>query len=209
MGDDRKWMYDGWRKNGTHSREWVDKTNRFIEHAFSLSNTRIARCPCSKCRNGLSHDKKNVSIHICRFGYRPGYEVWVHHGEEVPRNEPVAEDVVTDEMINAICPEFEADFEDPPILEVQKFFELLKASEEVVHKRTTMYVLSFVIGLMAIKSKFVFSNNWYKELLKLFSDVLLANHKVPRDMYQSKKLLNGLGMDYEKIDVCQDNCMLF
>jgi hypothetical protein len=26
----------------------------------------------------------------------PGYEVWVHHGEEVPENEPVVEDVLTD-----------------------------------------------------------------------------------------------------------------
>jgi hypothetical protein len=39
--------------------------------------------------------------------------------------------------------------------------------------------------------------------------VLPANHKLPRGMYQSKKLLFGLGMDYEKIDVCQDNCMIF
>jgi hypothetical protein len=62
---------------------------------------------------------------------------------------------------------------------------------------------------MAIKSKFAFSNNCYKELLKLISDVFSANHKLARDMYQSKKLLSGLGMDYEKIDVCQDNCMLF
>jgi hypothetical protein len=72
-----------------------------------------------------------------------------------------------------------------------------------------MYVLSFVTRLMAVKSKFVFSNNCYKELLKLFNDVLLANHKLPRDMCQSKKLLSGLGMDYDKIDVCQDKCMLF
>jgi hypothetical protein len=28
-------------------------------------------------------------------------------------------------------------------------------------------------------------------------------------MYQSKKLFSGFGMDYEKIDVCQDNCMFF
>jgi hypothetical protein len=39
----------------------------------------------------------------------PGYEVWVHHDEEVSENEPVAEDDVTDEdrideMLNAICP---------------------------------------------------------------------------------------------------------
>jgi hypothetical protein len=203
---------NGCMMNGAHSREWVGKTNMFMEHAFSLSNTGITRCPCSKCQNGLSYDKKNVSI--CRFSYMPGYEVWVHHGEEVPKNKLLAEDAMTDEdrmdeMLNAIHPEFETDFEDPPTLEVQKCFELLKASKEAVHEHTTMFVVSFVTQLMATKSKFVFSNNFYKELLKLFSDILLANHKVPRDMYQSKKLLSGLSMDYEKIDVCQDNCMLF
>jgi hypothetical protein len=70
-----------------------------------------------------------------------------------------------------------------------------------------MFVLSFMTRLMAIKSKFMFSNICYKELLMLISDVLPANHKLPRDMHQSKKLLSGLGMDYEKTDVCQDNCM--
>jgi hypothetical protein len=58
-------------------------------------------------------------IIICRFNYMPSYEVWVHHGEEVPENELVAKDAMTDEdrmdeMLNAICPEFEEDFEDPP-----------------------------------------------------------------------------------------------
>jgi hypothetical protein len=72
-----------------------------------------------------------------------------------------------------------------------------------------MYVLSFVTRFMAIKSKFMFSNNCYKEILKLLSDVLPVNHKLPRDMYQSKKLLSDLGMEYEKIDACQDNCMIF
>jgi hypothetical protein len=38
-------------------------------------------------------------------------------------------------------------------------------------------VLVFVTRLMAIKSKFVFSNNCYKELLNLISDVLPENHK--------------------------------
>jgi hypothetical protein len=131
MGDDRKWMYDGWRNNGAHSREWVCNTNKFIEHAFSLSNTGIMTCPCSKCRNGLSHDKKNVSIYICRFSYMPGYEVWVHHGKEVLANELVAEDAMTDEdrmdeMLNAICTEFEANFEDPSTTEVLSSLGLLK-----------------------------------------------------------------------------------
>jgi hypothetical protein len=41
--------------------------------------------------------RKRFQIHICRFCYMPGYEVWVHHGEEVIENEPVVEDDVTDE----------------------------------------------------------------------------------------------------------------
>jgi hypothetical protein len=49
----------------------------------------------------------------------PGYKVWVHHGEEVPKNEPVAKDDVTDEdrmdeMLNAICPEFKEILRIPP-----------------------------------------------------------------------------------------------
>jgi hypothetical protein len=28
-------------------------------------------------------------------------------------------------------------------------------------------------------------------------------------VYQCRKLFSGLGMDYQKIDVCPDNCMLF
>jgi hypothetical protein len=53
---------------------------------------------------------------------------------------------------------------------------------------------------MAIKSK-SFYNNCYNEFLKLIGDVLLHPNKLPKDMYHSKKLVKGLGMDYEKIDV--------
>jgi hypothetical protein len=45
--------------------------------------------------------------------------------------------------------------------------------------------------------------------MKLISDVLLENHKMPKDMYQSKKLFSGLDMHNKKIDVCDNNCMLF
>jgi hypothetical protein len=40
-------------------------------------------------------------------------------------------------------------------------------------------------------------------------DLIPSNHKMPKDLYQSKKIVSGLGMKYKKIDVCEDNCMLF
>jgi hypothetical protein len=89
------------------------------------------------------------------------------------------------------------------------FFDMLKASEELLHEHTTVSILTFITRITSIKSKFTFSNKCYKKLLRLFSDVLPSNHKMPKDMYQSTKLLSALGMEYEKIDVSKDNCMIF
>jgi hypothetical protein len=69
-----------------------------------------------------------------------------------------------DEMLEAIQPEFDLDTEDPPTLEVEEFFRLLKASEEPLHEHTEVIVLAFVTRFMAIKSNFFFSNNYYNEL---------------------------------------------
>jgi hypothetical protein len=113
------------------------------------------------------------------------------------------------EMLDAIWLDLETNSEDPPTSEVQKFFDMLGASKEPLHEHTTVSILAFMTHLTAIKSKFAFSNKCYKELLSLISDVLPNNHKMPKYMYRSKKLLSALGMEYEKIDACKDNCMLF
>jgi hypothetical protein len=147
----------------------------------------------------------------------PGYEVWTHHGESIRQTASVEEDEddrrgedrMLDGMIYVIRPELKTNPEDPPTLEVQKFFDILRASEEPLHEHTTISILDFMTHLMAIKLKFTFLNNCYKELLNLINDVLPNNHKMPKNMYQSKKMLSTLGMEYEKIDVCIDNCILF
>jgi hypothetical protein len=62
------------------------------------------------------------------------------------------------------------------------FFKLLKASEELLHEHTKVTLLAFITRLMAIKSKYLFSNNCYKDLMKLISDIFLKPHKMPKDM---------------------------
>jgi hypothetical protein len=89
------------------------------------------------------------------------------------------------------------------------FFKLLNASEDPLHEHTEVTLLDFITQMMAIKFKYLFSNNCYNDLVKLISDILLKPHKVPKDMYQFKKMMSALGLKYEKIDVCPDNYMLF
>jgi hypothetical protein len=96
-----------------------------------------------------------------------------------------------DEMLEAIRPDFDLDTEDPPTPKVKEFFRLLKASEDPLHKHTKVTLLTFVTQLMAIKSKFFFSNNCYNELLKLIGNVLPNPNELSKDMYHSKKLVKG------------------
>jgi hypothetical protein len=123
----------------------------------------------------------------------PGYEVWTHHDESICQTASVAKendrigDDRMDEMFDAIWPNLETNPEDPPTSKVQKFFDILRVLEESLHEHMIVSVLAFVTSLMAIKSTFAFSNNCYKEILNPISNVLANNHKMPKDMYQSKK----------------------
>jgi hypothetical protein len=111
-----------------------------------------------------------------------------------------------DEMLEVVQAEVT---EDPPTAKVEAFFKLIKALEEPFDEHTEVTLLAFITRLMVIKFKYFFSNNYYNDLVKLINDILLKPHKVPKDMYQSKKMMSALSLKYEKIDVCPDNCMLF
>jgi hypothetical protein len=190
----------------------MDKVMAFLDHAFS--QTQIVRCPCSICQNSRClEDKRTIAIHLCKNDFVLGYEVWTFHGESGAR--VVAEDEHgcdvgdvdrMDEMLEAIQAEVT---EDPPKAEVEVFFKLLKASEDSLHEHTEVTLLAFIIRLIAIKSKYFFSNNCYNDLMKLINDILLKPHKVSKDMYQSKKMMSALSLKYEKIDVYPDKCILF
>jgi hypothetical protein len=37
MGDSGDWMYKGFKKGGSHTSEWFDKTQEFLDRATALS----------------------------------------------------------------------------------------------------------------------------------------------------------------------------
>jgi hypothetical protein len=91
----------------------------------------------------------------------PSYKVWMHHNEDsspcivskVQSDEEGGydriEEMLDDARYEFLPVEYEnppqvPDSEDPPTLEVLKFFELLKVSKEPLHEHTKMIVLVFV-----------------------------------------------------------------
>jgi hypothetical protein len=108
-----------------------------------------------------------MSIDLYKNGYMPGYEMWVHHSEDPPPHSVL--EVKSDEeggydrmkeMFDDVWHEIlPGDFENPPqTLRILLWlrFELLKASEEMLHEHMKVRVLVFVTQLMAIKYKFGF-----------------------------------------------------
>jgi hypothetical protein len=91
---------------------------------------------------------------------------------------------------------------------VKEFYKLLEASEAKVHEGTDVAVLQAVTRFMTMKSKYSFSNNCYNDIVKLIIDLISLNHNMLKDLYHCKKIVTGLGMNYQKIDACEDNCML-
>jgi hypothetical protein len=92
---------------------------------------------------------------------------------------------------------------------VQNFYRLFAVSDEKVHDGTDLTVLQAVMHLMGMKLKYNFSHQCYSDIIKLIIDLIPVKHDMPKDLYQSKKIIAGLDMNYEKINVCERNCMLF
>jgi hypothetical protein len=212
MTEDRSWMYSGWDKEENYPDEWMDKTTTVLDHVFS--RTQIVRCPCSVCQNlRCLEDKRTIAIHLYKNGFVPGYEVWIFHDEsgirfvtKVEHDCDMRDVDRMDEMLEAMKAEVTGDLQ---TVEVEAFVKLLKALEYPLHEHTKVTLLDFITQMMTIKCKYFFSNNCYNNLVKLISDILPKPHKVPKDMYQSKKMMSALRLKYEKIDVCPDNCKLF
>jgi hypothetical protein len=113
-------------------------------------------------------------------------------GAESDRNE---DDDWMDEMLADIGREYEVGSrEQGQPLEVQNFYKLLAAVDEKVNDGTDVTVLQAVTRLMAMKSKYNFSNQCYNDIVKLIIDLILMKHNMPKDLYQSKKIVSGLNM---------------
>ncbi|WVZ94451.1 LOW QUALITY PROTEIN: hypothetical protein U9M48_040340 [Paspalum notatum var. saurae] len=176
MGNNRKPMYEGWRKNVAHSREWQTIAEDFLKQAFKVAKGPVTLCPCLDCKNGPYKTRHVMEEHLCRFGFMPDYLVWHKHGAQAHHriSEPAQQnrDGMMMDMLNDLAMGFEFDPEEnnqsPP--EVQEFYRLLEAGDEKLHDHTEKTVLDTVARLMAIKSDHNISNRCFNDITKLVSE---------------------------------------
>ena len=63
--------------------------------------------------------------------------------------------------------------------------------------------------LLNLKAEFNMMVNCYDRMVAIIKKMLLKDEKLVGSFYASKKMMKRLGMGYEKIDACHNDCMPF
>lgn len=215
----RDWMYTGWSRAQPPSNDWIDNTNQFLDRAFSMPNLvedNTIKCPCAVCRNCVRHNRLTVEMHLCRVGFKEDYMIWTAHGEvlagtyvEGGHDDSFPETDHMDEMLATLVGDNPPPIDEQPPAYARAFYRMVENIDQLVHENTSHSSLSAIARLLALKAQYNMSIGHFEANLELIHELLPPESKLPKDFYQSKKLFEGLGMAYVKIDVCYNNCMLY
>jgi hypothetical protein len=69
--------------------------------------------------------------------------------------------------------------------------------------------LSFLVTIYHLKVLHGWSQESFTDLLRVLSKALPQEAKLPKKYHEAKKIIRGLGLEYEKIHACPQDCMLF
>jgi len=87
---------------------------------------------------------------------------------------------------------------------------MIEDVEKPLYKGCTKFsIFSTVVVLYQLKSLCGWSNKSFIFLLQVVQDLLPLDATLPKDFYETKKIIKDLGLGYEKIHACTNDCMLF
>ncbi|XP_065623713.1 uncharacterized protein LOC136065019 [Quercus suber] len=214
---DKSWMTMGKTPDGRLSHPYIEEVNAFINFArvvVDLSGNIIR--PCIHCGNCYRQSLNTVHIHLPHRGIMQSYINWYNHGEPHVLNENIHDNKMSDgdhmDGIDALVgdrikgePRNATEDE-----EVRHFDKLEEDAKRELYPGCTDYsILKFVIEMLNVKVMTNLSNKGLDMMLELLTKVLPKGNLVPRSTYEAKKILRDLGMSYEHIDACKNDCALF
>jgi hypothetical protein len=201
------------------SAEWQQGLSEYLDRAFGGSSKGgTAPCPCSQCRSTSYRKFSDVQKHLLRRGFDEGFireEESICEGSAVHDHDDddVDDRAGTTNLIHSLIKgtiRGEITDEEQPNEMAQKFFNLLEeARKELYPGCTEATQVSFIVKMFQMKCMFGCSNACLEYVLALFLLVLPKGHCLPDTMDKMKKIVRDLGLHYEKIDACYNDCVLF
>ncbi|XP_073152786.1 uncharacterized protein [Henckelia pumila] len=204
-----------WMSKNRLSKEYDVGVESFLKFALKNSNNPDAiPCPCARCGNLKKKNVETIRAHLYFNGIDLTYHTWIWHGERsttgysINDNDRVRQDEqksCDDEPIDMVQAVYDSCAENP-----NQFNKLLEDVEKPLYPGCTKFTkLSAVVKLFNLKAKYSWSDKSFTDLLSLFGEMLLVDNELPLSLYDAKKSLRALGMDYVKIHACPNDCILY
>ena len=117
-------------------------------------------------------------------------------------------DMVTDALHEAAIPDSSRE---EPNIDAQRFYNMLDAANEPIYEgcREGLSRLSLASRMMTIKSDHSLNEKCMDSWAQLINEYLPEGNLAADNFYEIQKLVAGLGLPSEMIDVCIDNCMIY
>ncbi|KAG8485982.1 hypothetical protein CXB51_019310 [Gossypium anomalum] len=181
---DRSWM-----KLSRVSNAYRNGVETFLNFAFqNASQENMILCPCKKCGNINCHFCEVVYEHLIVDGFiasddcNIGGNVFCETGTSAPDEEPNEE--------------------------AAKFYNLLNEMNEELYEGSKYLKLSFCIRLFHLKCLGGWTENSFTMLLEFLRE-MFPFAKIPQSCQDIKRLIKDLGLGYDKIHSCPNDCMLY
>ncbi|KAG8490967.1 hypothetical protein CXB51_014698 [Gossypium anomalum] len=134
--------------------------------------------------------------------FMEGYKKWIFHGEYTSSR--------TSSMINLTYPDtaYHHAPDEEPNEEVAKFYNLLNEMNEELYEGSKYLKLSFCIRLFHLKCLGGWNGNVFTMLLEFLRE-MFPFAKIPQYCQDMKSIIKDLGLGYDKIHSCPNDCMLY
>jgi hypothetical protein len=216
MSVDRSWM-----RMDKSTIEWQKGFKEFMDLTFEgTSQGETTPCPCSRCRCMSYRTQSEVQSHFFFRGFDESFIQGEANDEDFDHEEldslgvtgdsASINDLVSTLIQGAIHGDIIGSNNEEPNDRAKNFFKLLEEAQKELYpgcKEATK--VSFIVRLFQIKCMYGLSNSALEAIIQLFSLVLPEGHCIPNTLDKVQKVVRDLGLDYQKIHACVNDCVLF
>ncbi|CAJ2661904.1 unnamed protein product [Trifolium pratense] len=168
------------------------------------------RCPFVLCGNKkLEIHMDEIISHLICNGICQNYTKWIWHGEVVTNcSVSQCENISVD--MNDRLEDMMRDIREDSFKTAHVHDTLCSDKDTPLYPGCTNFTrLSAVLKLFNLKAKNGWTGKSFSELLELLTQMLPEGNVIPNRCYEAKKVLCPMGLEYERIHACPNDCILY
>ncbi|GMI77251.1 hypothetical protein HRI_001394400 [Hibiscus trionum] len=206
-------MNRSWMNFPRVSVDYRNGVETFLDFAFAnASQEDMILCPCKKCGNINWHIREVVHEHLIVCGFVRGYIKWIFHGEITPRRASS-----TSNSTNPLNSDHRSHREDDMEGMPRDAFNMHDYHQSVREDCDIGVNDSFEMGRSGCHEEpngeaakfYNLLDEMNEQLYEEFLGEMFPFAKIPQSSKDMKKVINDLGLGYEKNHSCPNDCMLY